>query len=326
MLLLNEFDHDEDGRALALFEERYLAVGQGGGEGLRYAHRFTAPVNTGVPSGADLDHDGSSDGPGDAFGFGRHPGQYGMAVLSRLPIDAGSVRTFRELLWRDLPGALLPDDPDTDTPSDWYSKRELELVRLSSKSHWDVPIRLDGARVVHVLVSHPTPPVFDGPEDRNGRRNHDEIRLWADYLTPARASYLRDDAGGRGGLPEGEAFVIMGDQNADPVDGDSHASAIRQLLDHPRVQGEHAPRSEGAREQAALQGGANLAHRGDPGADTGNFADDPAPGNLRIAYVLPSVGLKIEGSGVFWPAPGDPDSELLRASDHRLVWVDLAVR
>jgi hypothetical protein len=44
---------------------------------------------------------------------------------------------------------------------------ELEVFRLSSKSHWDVPIVI-GRKTVHFLVSHPTPPVFDGPEDRNG--------------------------------------------------------------------------------------------------------------------------------------------------------------
>ena len=100
VLLLNEFDHDEDGRALALFEERYLAVGQGGGEGLRYAHRFTAPVNTGVPSGADLDNDGSSDGPGDAFGFGRHPGQYGKLLTgsSKLTLRQSRQRLMAEFV------------------------------------------------------------------------------------------------------------------------------------------------------------------------------------------------------------------------------------
>ena len=34
--------------------------------------------------------------------------------------------------------------------------------RLSSKSHWDVPLSI-GGRTVHFLVSHPTPPVFDDP-------------------------------------------------------------------------------------------------------------------------------------------------------------------
>src|SRR5690606_19592470 len=101
-----------------------------------------------------------------------------------------------------------------------------------------VPVVLNGGTVVHVLVSHPTPPVFDGPEDRNGRRNHDEIRFWADYVEDGeRASYLVDDAGVRGGLAPDALFVILGDLNADPAPGagDGVPGAITQLLDHPRV-------------------------------------------------------------------------------------------
>ncbi|GAB4077167.1 endonuclease/exonuclease/phosphatase family protein [Nostocoides australiense] len=104
-------------------------------------------------------------GPNDAFGFGFFPGQYGMVVYSKYPIDQAAVRTFQHFLWKDMPGALLPDDPATPAPRDWYSAAEVEQVRLSSKSHWDVPIQV-GGRTVHFLVSHPTPPVFDGPEDR----------------------------------------------------------------------------------------------------------------------------------------------------------------
>src|SRR3546814_2632341 len=53
---------------------------------------YLAPVNTGVPSGLDLDGSGTVGGEGrdrgnDAWGYGLHPGQYGMLVLSRYPID-----------------------------------------------------------------------------------------------------------------------------------------------------------------------------------------------------------------------------------------------
>lgn len=62
----------------------------------------------------------------------------------------------------------------------------LQVLRLSSKSHWDVPIDIplgDGVtQRVHMLLHHPTPPAFDGQEGRNLRRNHDEIRLFADYV------------------------------------------------------------------------------------------------------------------------------------------------
>ena len=220
------------------------------------------------------------------------------------PILYSQIRTFQHFLWKDMPGARLPDDPATPAPADWYSPAELAVFRLSSKSHWDVPIRIDGD-TVHFLVSHPTPPVFDGPEDRNGTRNFDEIRLWADYITPGPASfYIYDDAGKRGGLEPYSRFVIAGDQNSDPVDGDSIPGSAQLLLDHPLVNAKMTPTSEGAVEAAALQGGANLAHEGDPKFDTADFADT-APGNLRADYVLPRKSMKIVDSGVFWPVQSD---------------------
>ncbi|MFJ4230598.1 endonuclease/exonuclease/phosphatase family protein [Cellulosimicrobium cellulans] len=329
VVLLNEFDYVPDGRAVDLFRDNYLEVAQGGATPIDYRYAYVAPSNTGVPSGFDLNNDGTVGGGDDALGFGVFEGQYGMVVLSRYPIDTRGVRTFQHFLWKDMPGALLPDDPATAGPADWFTPEELEVVRLSSKSHWDVPVRV-GRETVHVLASHPTPPTFDGPEDRNGRRNHDEIRFWADYVTPGKASrYVYDDAGRRGGLHPGESFVVLGDQNADPLDGDSVDAAIDQLLDHRRIQ-DPAPRSAGGVEAAALQGGANATHRGDPALDTADFADT-APGNLRADYVLPSRDLRVRDAGVFWPVQADPLSRLtgvfpFPSSDHRLVWVDLAVR
>ena len=178
-------------------------MAQNGAEPIRYDHLFIAPSNTGIPSGFDLNNNGVVGGPDDAFGFGFFPGQFGMLVLSQHPIDTADIRTFQHFLWKDMPGALLPDDPATPAPADWYSPDELDVFRLSSKSHWDVPILIDG-KTVHFLVSHPTPPVFDGPEDRNGTRNFDEIRFWADYITPGTSSrYIYDDAGRQGGLTPG---------------------------------------------------------------------------------------------------------------------------
>ncbi len=260
-------------------------------------------------------------GPNDAFGFGFFPGQFGMAVFSKYPIDDDAARTFQTFRWADMPGARLPVDPATG--QSWYSPAELATFRLSSKSHWDVPIDVDG-RTVHFLVSHPTPPVFDGAEDRNGTRNFDEIRFWADYVRPGNSSrYIYDDAGGTGGLRPGERFVIAGDQNSDPLDGDSIPGSIQQLIEHPQVNTRMTPASEGGVEAAALQGGANTTHRSDPAFDTADF-NDAAPGNLRADYVLPSRDLKILGSGVDWPLSADPRSAQTNlASDHRLVWVDV---
>jgi hypothetical protein len=328
VLLINEFDYDSGGVAAQLFRDNYLAIPQNGAQPVVYPYLYVAPSNTGIPSGFDLNNNGAVGGPDDAFGFGFFPGQYGMVVYSRYPIDYEHIRTFQLFLWKDMPGALLPDDPNTPEPADWYSPEELAVFRLSSKSHWDVPILVDG-RTVHFLVSHPTPPVFDGPEDRNGTRNYDEIRFWADYILPSRSGYIYDDTGTYGGLTPGDPFVIAGDENSDPFDGDSIPGAIQQLLEHPQVNTKVTPSSEGGPEQAALQGGANTTHLGDPAYDTADFADS-TPGNLRADYVLPSKSLRIDAAAVFWPTTDDPLFPLVGvfpfpSSDHRLVWVDVFV-
>jgi hypothetical protein len=336
VLLVNEFDFVPRERAARLFQRNYLSVSQNGARPIRFKDRFVAPSNTGIASGQDLDTNGQVVTPpesiaygNDSFGFGEFPGKFGMAVYSRMPIDERRARTFQHFLWKDMPGNLLP--------TDWYSADEQAIFRLSSKSHWDLPIRTGRGERVHFLVSHPTPPVFDGPEDRNGRRNHDEIRFWADYVTPGASGYIYDDEGRRGGLKRGEHFVIAGDQNADPFDGDSVNFAIRQLLEHPRVNSSEPPDSPGGPEQAALQGGANNSHRGNPAFDTADFADG-APGNLRADYVLPDRRIDIRRSFVFWPRTSDPlfrlvgtfdparpDGNGFPSSDHRLVAVDLEV-
>ncbi len=330
VLLINEFDFDALSLGAKLFQDNYLSVGQNGAAPIQYAYRYMAPSNTGVPSGFDLDNSGAVGGPNDALGFGFFPGQFGMCVYSRYPILFDRIRTFQKFLWKDMPGGLLPDNPATPAPADWYSPAELAIFRLSSKSHWDVPIQIDG-KVVHFLVSHPTPPVFDGPEDRNGTRNFDEIRFWADYVSPGNKSkYIYDDAGAKGGLFPGAWFVIAGDQNSDPKDGDSIPGAIQQLLDHPSINGSVIPTSEGAVEQAALQGGANATHLSDPKYDTADFLDVPAPGNLRADYVLPSHPLRVCDARVFWPKSTDPlfvpvGVFPFPSSDHRLVWIDATV-
>jgi hypothetical protein len=343
VLLINEFDYDALGEAASSFQANYLSEPHGDAGPINYPFRYVAPSNTGVFSGFDLDNNGAVGGPGDAFGFGFFEGQFGMVVYSMFPIDFDQLRTFQNFLWKDMPGALLPDDPAVPGPADWYSSDELDVFRLSSKSHWDVPILIPktggngGTKTVHFLVSHPTPPVFDGAEDRNGTRNHDEIRFWADYISPSRNSYIYDDDGEQGGLQPGAMFVIAGDQNSDPFDGDSIPGSVQQLLDHPLVNTKVTPASPGGTEQAALTGNANTLHLSDPAFDTADFFDGfppapfgGAPGNLRSDYVLPRKNLRILDAGVFWPRSTDPLFGLVGAfpfpsSDHRLVWIDVKV-
>jgi endonuclease/exonuclease/phosphatase family metal-dependent hydrolase len=315
VLLINEIDFDAEKRQNAdLFQTRYLAVSHHGQPPLRYPHVFFEPVNTGVPTGKDLDNDGRTDGPADAYGFGRYPGQYGMALYSAFPIDRENARSFRKLLWSSMPDNLMPDGQN-GKPA-WYAPEEAAVFRLSSKSHWDVPL-LIGETSVHVLCAHPTPPIFDGPEDRNGRRNFDEIRLLADYIRGGdRTSYLVDDQGRVGPLPSGASFVVMGDLNADPIkdQGTYGLPAIEQLLRLERLRDPRPP------------------HSGTPSPRRPETADYPKQTTCefgRIDYVLPSNELKVIGAGVFWPAANDPLRRLAEEpdppSDHRLVWVEVSV-
>jgi endonuclease/exonuclease/phosphatase family metal-dependent hydrolase len=218
ILLVNEMTYDQPGapgyeagdpkgQNARRFVENYLSVPQADTlEGQAY-QTVMLPVNTGLPSGYDLNNDGRvvtevppvppspEDGRvaeqtaqgraygGDAWGFGTFPGQYGMALFVRpdLTVLRDSIRTFRLFEWSAMPNAAEP--VDTTNGASWYSDEAWRNLRLSSKSHWDVPVRLPDGIVLHVLASHPTPPGFDGPARRNDRRNHDEIRLWVDYTS-----------------------------------------------------------------------------------------------------------------------------------------------
>lgn len=324
LVLLNEFDFDDAHRAADLFQQRYLEVAQaGGGAALKYPYRYLAPVNTGVPSGLDLDNNGSVGGKGrergnDAWGYGLHPGQYGMLVLSRYPIDEAAVRSFQLLKWSTMPAALRPTDPSTG--KSFWPDAVWSQLRLSSKSHWDVPVSTP-LGTIHVLASHPTPPVFDGKEKRNAARNHDELRLWKEYLDGGDKPWLCDDKGSCGGLAADARFVIVGDLNNDPADGDGRHDAILELLEHPRVLRYPTPTSVGAEQTSLAYAEKGIVRRGAPQHATGDFG--PRSGTMRLDYVLPSTGLSYIGSGVFWPANDSPEAKIADGSDHHLVWVDV---
>jgi len=300
ILLLQGIDWDAGGRTLAALGERLAAAG------LTYPHRYAPRPNSGLRTGLDLDGDGRRGGWADAQGFGRFTGQGGMALLSRYPLRKGAARDFTALLWADLPGADLPTADGRPFPS----AAAQAVQRLPDTGHWDVPVEVPGG-VLHLLAFAAAPPVFDGPEDRNGRRNADEIRFWRLYLD-GRLPWSPPDG----------PFVILGNANLDPLDGDGRHGAIRALLADPRLS-DPRPRGPGGAAAAKSQGGVNAAHAGDPALDTADWADD-GPGNLRVDYVLPSAGLTVAGAGVLWPGPGRPLAEsVAAASRHRLVWVDL---
>ncbi|MEZ5770728.1 MAG: endonuclease/exonuclease/phosphatase family protein [Defluviimonas denitrificans] len=298
ILVLTGIDYDHDLRALSELAALVAAAG-----GPDYAHLYARRPNSGMASGLDLDGDGRLGGPGDAQGFGMFSGQGGMAILSRLPVDGDAAQDFSAFLWRDLPQALID--------AAGLSPDALAAQRLSSVGHWAVPVELPDGRRLTILAYHATPPVFDGPEDRNGRRNHDETAFWTRLLD--------------GDLPFAAPkapFVIAGDANLDPTDGDGRAAALSALLADGRLR-DAAPKSAGGPEASARQGGVNAAQQGDPALDTADWPED-GPGNRRVDYVLPSADLTLTGAGVFWPAEGqDGAAEATAASRHRMVWVDI---
>ena len=289
VILLTGIDYDLTLAALTALADQLAAQGQ------IYPHRFALRPNTGTPTGLDVDGDGRLGGPRDAQGYGRFSGEGGMAVLSRLPVEASEVTDYSTFLWRDVPGTLSPDaDPLR------------EIQRLSTTGHWQVPLRLPGSKSLRLLAWLATPPVFDGPEDRNGKRNHDEAAFWRQLID------------GHLPMPAPESpFVLLGDANLDPADGEGLRQGLRDLLNHPALQ-DAKPRG--------TRGHEDPGQSGDPALDTADYTARAGPGHLRVDLVLPSADLKVTGSGVLWPPPGDPLAEVAAtASRHRPVWVDIVL-
>ncbi|WP_019616533.1 endonuclease/exonuclease/phosphatase family protein [Psychromonas ossibalaenae] len=365
VILMNEFNNDgiaEDTTALLGFQKNYLAVAQKAEGASSTEERMLEPIefpysdnyqtNTGLMSGHDLNRDGNIDGgPDDAWGFGFYHGQYAFALLSMYPIDEDNVRTFQTFKWKDMPGETNPvvtncDDPDAipgglACGDEWYTAEAWAEKPMSSKNHVDAPIIIpteNGDKVVHLLMSHPTPPVFDTWTENNKMLNRAEVDFWLDYVAGnGSGDYIYDDKGLTGGLSEDASFVVMGDLNADPISGDGDLTAINDLLNSEHVNvdatnGVYAPISYGGPECITL--GECKEENWDttyPDRITGD-------GGLRMDYTIPSSDLTITDSGVFWPATFEEGRMLMNdlnvgeegggkdiSSDHRLVWIDVAL-
>lgn len=214
VITLQGFDYDLGNTALAAFAEALTD------RGTPYPYHFAGPPNAGLQTDLDMDGDGKPGGAGDAQGYGRFYGAGSMAVLSRIPIATEDIGDFSTLLWRDLPGAMLPETEAGPFPS----AQAQAIQRLSSHGHWIVPLDHPTFGRIQLMTFHASPPVFDGPEDRNGRRNHDEVIFWAHLLD------------GRLGAASTSPFVLTGDANLDPHKGDGRSIAIQNLLAHPTLQ------------------------------------------------------------------------------------------
>ncbi|CTQ49144.1 endonuclease/exonuclease/phosphatase family protein [Jannaschia donghaensis] len=246
VLMLMDIDWDYAGNGAAALRDRLSDVGGG------YPHHIARRPNSGVPSGFDLDGDGTTHEARDALGYGRFTGDSGLAVLSRFPL--GEIR--------DLTGALWSDH---GTPADLVPPPALAGMPLATTAQWVVPITIRGQEITLVTMSAGTP-VFDGPEDRNGIRNRDELTLVSDLVDGAKAA------------------LVMGRANQDPAGGEGHAEALMRLLTHPALQD---PRPEGP----------------DGGLATVEFR---TVGPMRVDYVLPPRGLRVVGSGTLHDAAAGP--------------------
>jgi hypothetical protein len=276
VLLLTGIDYDFDAAALSALNQWLLSP---------YPHMMALRPNTGVATGLDLDGNGQLGEARDAQGYGRFAGQAGMAILSRKPILKAEVRDFSGFLWRDLPGADLPPD---------MAPEVADLQRLSTSGHWEVPLDLGTGQTLRLLAWYATPPVFDGPEDRNGRRNHDEAAFW-----------LRLLAGDLPFPPPETPFILLGQSNLDPADGEGRREAMQALLTHPALQ-DPEPR--------APPDHMDSGHHGDPTLDTALYE---TIGGLRVEVILPSANLTVTAAGMLPATPA--------ASRHRPIWVEITL-
>jgi hypothetical protein len=283
VLLLTGIDYDLRGATLAALQNRLALAGA------PYAYLLPLRPNTGIATGLDLNGNGILAEPADAQAYGRWSGEGGMAVLSRLPIDLENIRDFSGLLWKDLRGNLSPPD----TPA---------TQLLSTSGAYEVPIILPNGETLRLLAYYASPPIFDGPEDRNGRRNHDETAFWLHLL-----------AGDLIFAPPKPPFVVIGQPNLDPFDGSGRRQAIHDLLHHPALQ-DPEPRGTSTRQDPKKNG--------DTAMDTALY---PKIGGLRVEVILPSIDLNVTDAGVIWPPDTDPfTATLTLASRHHPLWVDIS--
>jgi hypothetical protein len=281
ILLLTGLDYDARGQTLSGLADLVAQAG------LSYPHQRALRPNSGLSTGFDVDGNGRWGQARDAMAYGRYPGEGGMAILSKFPI--GTVRDFTQFLWADLPQNL---SPDTDP-----ALRSIQ--RLSSNGHYEIEVDLPNGDNLRLLAYGATPPVFDGPDDRNGKRNHDETAFW-----------LRLMAGELPFDPPKAPFVVIGQTNLDPMDGEGRAAAVTTLmsiLQDPKPMGT-SPRVD-------------QDHKGDPRLDTALY---DGLGGVRVVQILPSPDMTVINAGVIWPPDNDPMAPTLAtASHHRPVWVDV---
>lgn len=349
VFILAEFDNNglaDDPTAINDFQTNYLSVAQHKTtRGIEYPHKKDIPTNTGDLSDHDMNNDGKVALPDDGWGFGNYHGQYAFAIFSKYPFGDG-YRSFKNFKWSSMPGEENPvidicNNPDIPIPEGkacgdrWYSDAAWSELPVSSKNHVDlsvmIPDQNNQPTAVHMLVSHPTPPVFDASARRNYKRNRAEVKFWNDYVRGE--NYFVDDNGSGAMFESGSLFVIAGDLNADPDQGDGDRATIAGLMNSNLINtaatvGSAQPTSKGGQEYLNSSDCSRNCNRG-----KGNTITSVS--GLRLDHAMPSAGLTVMNSGVYWPATGEPGRHLVYddklgsskgvSSDHRMVWIDVYI-
>tara|TARA_R110002020_G_scaffold327121_1_gene542740 strand:- start:17950 stop:18957 length:1008 start_codon:yes stop_codon:yes gene_type:complete len=225
-----------------------------GAAGLVYPYSFASAPNAGQASGLDLNGNGRLGDADDAHGYGRFNGMGGMAVLSRFPIQHDAVEDYTPMLWRDLAGHIYPmvDGAPFGGPEVFAAHR------LSSRGHWVVPVETPASGPLHLMTFYATPPLYDGEEQRNRRRNHDEVAFWRSYIDAGKAT---------------APFILLGTANVDPKRGSGMRGAIQGLLAHPELQNpfDDTPTA---------------------------ILSDKMPDGLQVDYLLPSTQWRVLDHGI----------------------------
>ena len=326
ILLLQEFDYDAAGASLAAFQANYLgtAAGRRRTDSLRVyvlcrvQHRRTFRLR----SRSRRAHCRRRRRTRDSVNF---PGSTPWCCCRVSRSTRHAVRTFRKFLWRDMPGALLPDDPAT------RCARRLVFARAARGAAVVVEVALGRAgayRPVHLAPAGQSSDaaVFRraGGSQRAAQSRRDPL---VDRLSERARRYLRDDDG-RSAASTGKTFVIMGDQNSDP--GRRRQPARRHRRDCCSIRGStrsscrkapariEASAAAGWRERRAARRSA-LRHRRlqrprrrQPARGLSAAVEGAA--RVRRRRVLAAPGRSAVEAG------GDPPP----SSDHRLVWLDIS--
>ena len=239
-------------------------------------------------------------------GWGDWPGRFNSAILTKFPIAYDKIRVINEFAWDALPGNSIEKMKTaigTGVPAGFP---------LFEKGIVVVPVEVAPGALLYMVMHHPVAPAF---EAINPYRHFDELqglKLFLDGKLP-----------GVEPLPAGAKFVLIGDLNADPEDGDSLDGGIEPILSHPALN-VFFPSGAGTKGK----NGQYNTYLSGCGKDDGSTVDDPTTKfQMQLDYVLPSKTFGAAKVGeVFFPdfQAQKADFQLAcKASDHRLVYVDV---